>query len=137
MGESGDDEGPAKIDNATHFLDTDPSQWFLNCGQLCVANPLKSGGLWAEPHHQDGGGSVTQMVLTLYGRRDCVFEEVKGTGGMKAWLGKGCKLRSGPAGSGRTASDCWLPLLALPREQAPRTWCLGRGIAATPSKPKP
>ena len=39
-------------------------------------NPQQEdGSLWHEPWHQDGGGSVLHLGLTLYGNRTCKFLE--------------------------------------------------------------
>ena len=79
-----DDRG--STDNATHFLETPIEDWFLTCGHLCVAKIRKPcGELWSESHHQDGGASVMHLGLTLWGRRDCVFDEVLGLHVGKRW----------------------------------------------------
>ena len=56
--------------NLVHFLQTPWRQWFASAAELCLSNPGNDDdGHWVEPKHQDGGGSVVHMGLTLYGRR--------------------------------------------------------------------
>lgn len=59
--------------NGEHFLQLSFHQWFAACGELVFVNPGNvEEGFWAEPEHQDGGGSVMHMGITLYGRRGLV-----------------------------------------------------------------
>ena len=82
----GADDDQGSTDNVTHFLETPIEDWFLTCGHFCVAKVRKPcGELWSESHHQDGGASVLHLGLTLWGRRDCVFEEVPGCRVVKWW----------------------------------------------------
>jgi hypothetical protein len=73
------DEGLRQHNNGKHFLETPIEDWLLTCGHFCVVKPeTPYGGLWSEPRHQDGGASVLHLGLTLWGHRDCVFEEIEG-----------------------------------------------------------
>ena len=75
----GPDEDRGATANAEHFVETPIEEWFLTCGHFCVAKVRNaSGELYSEARHQDGGASVLHLGLTLWGRRDCVFEEVAG-----------------------------------------------------------
>jgi hypothetical protein len=70
------------IKNVTHFLETPANQWFLTCGELCFMEGGCSGNtgldLWSEPQHQDGGASVLHLGVTLYGRRNVIFQQGEG-----------------------------------------------------------
>ena len=70
------------VTNVEHFLETPVTKWFLTCGELCImeagCSEASTKGLWEEPRHQDGGASVLHMGLTLFGRRDVVFEQGAG-----------------------------------------------------------
>ena len=75
-GLSADDRG----ENGNHFLTTPAEQWFLTCGEIAVTSLGDSPtGLWAEPKHQDGAASVLHLGLTLFGRRDVVFDQLEGS----------------------------------------------------------
>jgi hypothetical protein len=70
------------IRNVTHFLETSANHWFLSCAELCI---MESGcaedssrDLWSEPEHLDGGASVLHMGVTLFGRRNVVFQQGEG-----------------------------------------------------------
>ena len=52
--------------NRIHFLQQPFGSWFCNAGELCIS---RAGGSWEEDLHQDGGASVVQIGITVYGRR--------------------------------------------------------------------
>jgi hypothetical protein len=61
--------------NGHAFLDTPLDEWLLTCGELCISNAgSKDNGFWEEERHQDGGGSILHMGLTVFGCRTVVCE---------------------------------------------------------------
>ena len=63
-------------ENGNHFLDTSFEEWFLTCGEMHMSLPGDAAsGLWREPWHQDGAGSVLHLGLTLWGRRHVRFKQ--------------------------------------------------------------
>ncbi len=66
-------------ENGQQFLNSPLGEWLLTCGELCVTYPgSEAEGFWAEPRHQDGGGSVLHLGLTLFGRRQLRCEQHEG-----------------------------------------------------------
>ena len=62
--------------NGENFLEQNFGQRFASCAELVFVEPGNADeGFWAEPEHQDGGGSVMHMGITLYGRRGLVCRQ--------------------------------------------------------------
>ena len=62
--------------NGADFLKFEVHEWFASCGELVFVEPGDvERGFWAEPEHQDGGGSVMHLGVTLFGRRELVCRQ--------------------------------------------------------------